>query len=500
MRWSLVSLGAVLSLLPLAVQSDVLRYSDGDLELRGEIIGYDDETITIRSTIGTITLPLADVTCTGDGCPPAADEAPTPTTTATATASGDFSVDIGSAVPRGLIEELMAGAQAATSPGEGSEIQLAAGGSNDQTVRLLIDTTGSASVSFMPAAPNGVSSLAGVGDDTIRVIGLDALVVVAARELNLRSVEIDDLAAIYSGTRTSWRGLSSRSGAVTAVLRESERADFEAMVLRPRGLSLSPAVQVLPEGADVVETLKAAPGAIGITGLSGYDGAKAVAITGSCGLSHPPDLETIALGEYPLMRLLVAQSQSETASLPDLFDYVMTVPAQEVVAAHDIAALVVEPVGSDRVDDWLGNSMKLAELTALSGGAETQGDVSALAQTIGSAKRLSPTFYGSGIDAAALGHFERLAALLASGRYDGDQVIFAGFSSARADGSTQPASQQAAEAVLDAFLAASPAMRAAGAVSFSAAGFGAIAPHACDDTAEGRYLNNRVEVWVRPGR
>ncbi|MDP2083640.1 MAG: hypothetical protein Q8K20_00450 [Gemmobacter sp.] len=36
--------------------------------------------------------------------------------------------------------------------------------------------------------------------------------------------------------------------------------------------------------------------------------------------------------------------------------------------------------------------------------------------------------------------------------------------------------------------------------TLTALGLGAVLPLGCDDTAEGRRLNRRVEVWVRPRR
>ena len=124
-----------------------------------------------------------------------------------------------------------------------------------------------------------------------------------------------------------------------------------------------------------------------------------------------------------------------------------------------------------------------------------------MAQALSGADRLTTTFHfrdgSSELDAQSYGNIATLARALESGAFDGQTLIFAGFSdSAGAAAANRSLSKTRAEAVRS-------AVRKAGfAADFSRVkmrveGFGEAMPMACDETVWGRGMNRRVEVWLR---
>ena len=101
------------------------------------------------------------------------------------------------------------------------------------------------------------------------------------------------------------------------------------------------------------------------------------------------------------------------------------------------------------------------------------------------------------LDAQSRSNVQQLARSLEQGRYDARRILFVGFSDG--DG--------AAEANRDIALQRADAVRRAVAqaaetanldrVTLDVDAFGEAMPMACDDSAWGRQVNRRVEVWVR---
>ena len=112
--------------------------------------------------------------------------------------------------------------------------------------------------------------------------------------------------------------------------------------------------------------------------------------------------------------------------------------------------------------------------------------------------RLSSTFRfrtgSSRLDERALLDMQRLATYI-EGLPEGSKVKFVGFTdSVGAFGSNRELSEKRAEKVMDE-LTGFAGSRLTN-VEFSSAGFGEIAPSACNTAEKGRQINRRVEVWV----
>jgi phosphate transport system substrate-binding protein len=142
-------------------------------------------------------------------------------------------------------------------------------------------------------------------------------------------------------------------------------------------------------------------------------------------------------------------------------------------------------------------------INAIQGAGEetTLEDLKTLVDAMDGADRLSLTFRfedgSSTLDATSRDNLADLALLLEAGMFKGEALVLAGFS----DGSgaaeaNLDLSRERAEAVALALRDAAPTVPPDLLPQVMA--FGEALPMACDETATGRRLNRRVELWLRP--
>jgi phosphate transport system substrate-binding protein len=117
------------------------------------------------------------------------------------------------------------------------------------------------------------------------------------------------------------------------------------------------------------------------------------------------------------------------------------------------------------------------------------------------ADRLSLTFRFEGgtttLDAASGDSLVDLAQMLEAGLFKGQALVLAGFSDGSGDASSNSElAQNRADMVRDALRRLVPGLPEDQLPVVQS--FGEALPMACDETAAGRRLNRRVELWVKP--
>lgn len=146
----------------------------------------------------------------------------------------------------------------------------------------------------------------------------DAVVAIVHRDNPVENLALDDLRALYEGTRTDWSSLGGRAGRVVPVVQAPESDVTAFFVQRVMG---GEPIRVAAEYAtgedDVVARVRANPRAIGyVTLATRREGVRDLRLAPLKALSYwKPDLEAIYRGRYPLTRHFNLYVRSDGARL-----------------------------------------------------------------------------------------------------------------------------------------------------------------------------------------
>jgi phosphate transport system substrate-binding protein len=513
----LAALAAIFFAAPGARAEDVtLTSRDNTIQVTGSLLQYDGEFYRVDTDYGVLTLEAQGVRCDGPGCPdPGAWVAEITISGARTIAEAlmphlieAFALSRGLAVTKTILDDshfvyALHDPAAAGAPPL-AEITLRASTTDEGFADLIAEEADIALAIRPPTeAERRMAREAGIGDpaDPVRaqILGVDALAFVVAPDNPLRSATPDEIAAIFSGTLTSWAALGGPDVPIALYSREpgSGLAQlFAARVLAPRGLRLAP-VRRVASNADLSDAVAADPFGIGVTSFAEIGNARALALRGACGIVVVPAAASLKAEEYPFTAALTLHVPQRRLPLiaRDLLAWLRSDPAQRIL---EQAGFVGQNIAETAFES---DGARLAN--AISGAAEDVplSELQRMVAALRGASRLSAGFrFEDGtatLDPRSRANVARLAEALEAGRYDGREIIFAGFSDSLGPAATnRRLSLERAAAVRRAVLRASPDADLSR-VTLAEADLGELVPVACDDSDWGRRLNRRVEVWVR---
>lgn len=472
-------------------QDVTLTSRDGALAVSGQLQGYDGEFYRIDSAYGLLTVDAQGVICDGPACPDL-------------TAPKAVIRIVGAAA---LGEKLVPGLVSGFARSQGW--QLRAPETPDAPTRLVDPATGKvlAEFSFQPlgsgAAHDALASgraeliLAAAGDPAFgsRTLGLDPLVAITAPDNPLHAISTPDLARALTGDVTNWSELGGAD--MPMVLHGlSDEADLSRALAARLGRKIAAAVvHDTPEA--LAEAVARDPWALAVTGRSVTGAARVPGLTDSCGFPLQATPLAVKAEDYPLT--LPVYFLTPRRRLPlvarEFLEFLALPPAQEVVEA---AGLVGRGLTRQAMT---GDGLRLINAIQGAGAEITLEDLKRLVDAMDGADRLSYTFRfqdgSTELDAASRDTLADLARMIEAGVVAGQDLVLAGFS----DGSGVAAenlglSRDRAEQVREALRAALPGLPPDQLPRVEP--FGEALPMACDQTAAGRRLNRRVEVWAVP--
>lgn len=491
-----------------------LRSDDGAIEITGTLLGFDGDFYRVDTAFGVLTLDGSRVDCEGPACPtPGAYVARFTLAGAGVMAEAllpalieDFAhtagyvlteTDAGPAERVFRLDDASSGAQA-------TEITLRSSSTADGLVDLISDQADMAlALREVTGFERAIAIDAGLGDLRgpwqFRVLARDALLPVVHAANPVRRMTIQELAAVYSGEIETWSALGGETAPITLHLTDPQSgigAVFVERVVGGAEKSLSAALVVHPTVEALVEALERDPLGIGVTTLSHTGAARALTLTGACALDVAANPVTVKAGDYPLTLPLYLYLPGRR--LPkvarELLIHLRSPEAQGIVRG---AGFVDQEFAEIPL---AAQGVRLANAIRAAGSQVTLEDLQRMMPLFIGKRRLSLTFRfldgSTALDAPSLANVGVLAAALEAGAFDGRRLSFAGFT----DGAGSAAanlrlSRRRAETVRAAVLARidghDPAQ-----VEIETDGFGEALPMACDDTAWGRQVNRRVEVWV----
>jgi phosphate transport system substrate-binding protein len=511
-----------------------LRMKGGAFELRGRLKAFEGGRYVIENkAFGTMTLDSANMECIGAGCPrqpPAPAVAGAQPFTAPSAPASARSRVIGVHGSTAVGWELMPALLRAYAARTGGTVRAVPGSNPLEEQHKLIDARGVETALFdlkrygTPtaftaledgSAQIGVASrpindeeaarLARTGTPGIRgpqhehVLGLDGLVIIVAQDNPAVSLSIDNIARIFAGQLTDWSQVGLPPGRIN-VYSVSQKSgtfgSFDALVLQPRGLSLTRSARLLLSTGEVADAVAADENAIGVTSFAFVRNAKGLNVESSCGLITRPSVFTVKTEEYPLTRRLYLYTVGRPAHphVKGFVDFALSRDAQPVIAEAQFV---------DQSPDSLGFDDQGGRIAYALNAPNEDFDIAQMRQLIADmngARRLSITFRfktaSTELDAKARADIDRLVVLAATSELRGKRLLLLGFADAVGPYQANAAlALRRATQVRDTLLAAGRGSIDPSLVVHK--GYSELAPVACNDLLEGRNLNRRVEVWVR---
>jgi phosphate transport system substrate-binding protein len=304
-----------------------------------------------------------------------------------------------------------------------------------------------------------------------------------------------DLARALSGEVTNWAELGGPD--MPLVLHGLPEDNGLQRALSERLGREIAASEVHPDLATLAQAVARDPWALAVTGRAVAGDARIIILTDSCGFPLLPTTLGVKAEDYPLA--LPLQFLTPRRRLPlmarEFLEFLTLPSAQQAIAAAGFVDRAPErqPMTAD--------GLRLINAIQGAGDETTLEDLQRLVDVMDGADRLSFTFRfedgSSTLDTSSQGNLADLVQLLEAGVYDTDRLILAGFSDgAGAAAANQSLSEERADAVLNALRTAAPGL--ADDRLPVVMGFGEALPLACDETAAGRRINRRVELWLQP--
>lgn len=489
-----------------------LNSLDGKIDLSGKLLSYDGENYRLRTIYGDLTVDGHRVSCTGAGCPDPENHV------------ADVKISGSASMGAVLLPALLEG----FARRHGHDAQRVDVDTTHFTYRLVEDQTGKPVATFsfrMTTADEGFADLladeadivlsrraispveqqraraAGRGDlsdvNRSQLLALDALVPIVLPGNVLRSLPFETLTRIYTGQISTWAELGDADVPLTfhapqvssdlgQVLQEKLRGSPDA-ALSPRAISH-------PPGPSLAAAVVADPLGFGITGFANLGESVSLNLTGICGRGLNASRLSIKSGDYPFVTPMFIYTPARR--LPPVarafLSYIDGTEAQNVIRRAGLVDQSPEEVAI------AAQGVRLANAIEAAGREVPLADVQRMVRRLLGMSRLTATFRfeegAARLDAQSQASMLQLAQRLRQGRYDGRELLFAGFSDS--DGGSGGTAAERARLVRDALIAAAaPADLEKVALELDA--FGMALPMACNDRAAGRRINRRVEVWVR---
>ncbi len=493
-------------------------------ELSGDLLEFNGTNYVVQSTIGRLTVPALGMTCSGPGCP-SADGGGTARATGLDKSFGVFgSNTIGDSLmpslieaysfARGAIAEREVGSDAERSiyrltdqnGAEVASIDLQTSGSSDAFPGLLSGDAliGMSSRPIRSVEVAAFESAGKIGLDSAgfeHVLALDGIIVIVSPENPIRSINIQDIGAIFSGEIDSWAALGGPDQPINRYIAAPDTGtgeNFDQMLLAAQGKVMASGGRVFQSERELSDAVAADPYGIGFSSLAFERSARALDIETSCGIVVQPTDFNIKTEEYPLSRRLFLYTTGD--ALPEdargLLEYALSDEAQPEIADIGFVNQQIDSVPLN------GQGRRIAEAFINQRDVTGFRLVRELVLELLDAERLTTTLRfqpnSSVLDVKSAGDLTRLARLIASGEFANKELVLVGFAddATRVEANIALSEQRAAQirAALETELIRIDATEP---VDIYTLGYGPLAPVVCADDETGTVSNRRVEVWVR---
>ncbi len=496
-------------------QDVLLKSHDGEVEISGTLLGFDGEFYRVETVYGELTIDGSGVWCEGPGCPNLINYVAEISISGSSTMAEvlmpalleAFALNKGYVVTRE--SETVHRFTYHLSAPEGMQrlatFQFHASNADEGFADLLADEADIA-MSLREIRPREaqLGYEAGLGDmgdvNRSRVLALDGMVPVVSAVNPISSLSLNQLAHVFSGKIGNWSEVGGPDAAITLHLL-SPRSGFaqavEDQLMEPSKMSLAAEIVRHERNLAMVNAVERDPFAIGIASYAETGNTKHLTLTGQCGFSLAASRRTIKTEDFPLNApmFLYFPARRLPKLARDFLSYTRSPSAQIVIRRAGFVDQTAEEIAINFQGDRFANAI------ASAGKEVSVETLQGMVGTLSGMKRLSTSFrFQTGstkLDAQSRSNVQQLARALEAGMYDARSLYFVGFSDGEgpATGNLQIA-QKRAKVVKDAVLSAAETANSER-IDLQVHAFGEAMPMACDDSAWGRQVNRRVEVWVK---
>lgn len=474
-------------------QDVTLTAREGGLSVSGSLQGFDGEFYRIDSPYGLLTIDALGVVCDGPACP-------------------DLSaprIDIRIKGLPGLGEQLLPGLFEAFAQNRGLiyALQPFDGATYRATLRDADSDQTLADISFEPTTAEAAREALQAGGAEFALsaapepgfgqyaIALDAMVAIVAPDNPIPRISTKDLARILSGEVENWQDVGGPDMPLVLYgLAATEPLQKSLSARLGRDIAVT---SEQPSLRSLADTVARDPWSVAVTVKTVAGPARILPLTDSCGFPLLSTNLAVKAEDYPLALPLHLVTPRRRLPLlaREFIEFLASPAAQRAISASGLVDR--QPERQAMTSDGL----RLINAIRGAGEETTLSDLQALVANMDGADRLSLTFRfqdgSSTLDGHSMSNLSDLARLIEAGVLRGSDILLAGFSDGSGDAKANAAlSETRAIGVRDALRALAPSLGTADLPRV--AGFGEALPMACDETAAGRRLNRRVEVWLTP--
>ncbi|MEM9585213.1 MAG: phosphate ABC transporter substrate-binding/OmpA family protein [Pseudomonadota bacterium] len=492
-----------------------LKSADGTVDLVGEFVALEDGVYILRTVLGDIRVAASRVRCEGAACPTFDD------------VSADVQIAGSDAIGLGMMPLLMNGfastmdaevemnnvaegtsiATLVSDGGFGDDVgsYIVASSTDDSAFSSLLEKDATIGMSSRRITRDEARALRASGAGSMvspaqeRIVAIDNVVVVTHPSNPVQELTNDQLRGIFSGQIRNWSEVGGNDQPINVVLREDGSSSHEYfMNYLYEGEAPKYVAQAIGRNdQDVSNVVYADRYAIGYVGFAFQRGTNAVNLVNECGITISPDAFGAKTEEYDLSRRMYLYSRGDTQDeqSKDLLDYIVSASADNVIAKSGFIDLGV----TRNTEENAANRARSLEDQLAGYNANFEGQVAKeMLEQMKDYDRLSTTFRfrtgSSKVDERGRFDMVRLIDFL-EGEAQGTKVTFVGFTDdVGAFEGNRHISEDRANALMNAVSDASEGRLSH--IQMASAGYGEIAPAACNATERGRAINRRVEVWV----
>lgn len=493
-----------------------VRATDDSITLEGELLSYDDETLVLRTPLGNISVRRDEVECEGAACPGSLLNADIMIAGSEALGAALMPLLIESYADTEqaqIVDRLDVGEDTVAmnvrgDSGEGQTLFTVSIKTQDSDTGLdgMLASANHIAMSTRPAKTTEIEALEtqGRGDlqtiDQDHVIAFDSVAVVVSPKNPVDELTEDQITAIFSGSIWNWRQVGGPNRPITVYTQRKDTGTygvFKAAISAAQASGSSNAVAVV-SGQEMARRVAEDLSGIGYVGFGAIGDAKPLDLITSCGLRMRPTIFSAKAEEYILqnrLRLFV-DSAPKPDHMAGLLDFAVSTDADAVVRKSGFVDLSVEEDRSDAREQRFFEAANAAtEVPALRALRKMLIDLHG-------ATRLSTTFrfeQGSlDLDTKAKRDLARIADYLNRPENLDREVLLVGYTDSDGDFETnEDLSVQRAQKVLEQLQTQLGTSVGETDQRFQATGYGELSPVGCNEFADGRRRNRRVEVWIR---